>query len=364
MATNDIKAFAAAGGANVLTQAEYLALAALSTGFTAGKANSKEVNKALRQATLVAAAFAQFVVDKGGVDVLDDGNVSGLSTKILSAINKTSQPLDATLSALSLLTGAADKLPYFNGDDTAALTAITAFARTILAQSNADGVLNELGLGDGTGRLLATRMIATSGAYTPTIGTKYIVVEVIGGGGGGGGAPVTGANQTASGGGGGGGGYARKTFTSGFSGMPIVIGAGGLGATGGSASGDPGGNTSFMGLTASGGLGGGPGNAVTVGALNGQGGAGGAGSNGDVNASGNAGSGGVMYNTTYCSSGAGGGNKIYPFDFGAGRITNNNGIAAQAYGCGGSGGNNGGNQSGTKLGGNGTSGIVIISEYA
>ncbi|MDP0858907.1 phage tail protein, partial [Klebsiella pneumoniae] len=61
MPTNDIKAFAAAGGANVLTQAEYLALAALSTGFTSGKASAKEVNKALRQATLVAAALAQFI---------------------------------------------------------------------------------------------------------------------------------------------------------------------------------------------------------------------------------------------------------------------------------------------------------------
>lgn len=86
MATNDIKAFAAAGGANVLTQAEYLALAALSTGFTSGKANSKEVNKAMRQSSFVAAALAQFISDSANVDVLDDGNVSGLVTKLISAL--------------------------------------------------------------------------------------------------------------------------------------------------------------------------------------------------------------------------------------------------------------------------------------
>lgn len=364
MGTNDIKAFAAAGGANVLTQAEYLALAALSTGFTSGKANSKDVNKALRQATLVAAAMAQFVADKGAVDVLDDGNVAGLATKILSAINNTSQPKDATLTALSGLEGASNKLPYFDGVDTAALTDITAFARILLAKSSADGVLNELGLGEGTGRLLASRVITASGTYTPTPGTKYIIAELIGGGGGGGGAPTTGSSQTAPGGGGGGGGYCCKVINSGFSGQQITIGAGGLGATGGAASGDPGGNTTFMGMVAGGGGGGGPGNPVTVAAQAGIGGNPGGGSGGDVNAAGDSGGGGVMYSTTYCSSGGGGGNKLFPFDYGAPRITNNNGLPGNAYGCGGGGGNNGISQSTTRLGGTGSRGLAIIWEYA
>lgn len=156
MPTNDIKPFAAAGGANVLTQAEYLALAALSTGFSSGKANSKEVNKAIRQATFIASVLAQFICDKSGSDVLDDGNVAGLVTKLLSAINKTSQPLDATLTALAGLVGAANKLPYFNGDDTAALTDLTAFARTLLSRSDAASVLSDLGLTDlGIGKNIA-----------------------------------------------------------------------------------------------------------------------------------------------------------------------------------------------------------------
>ncbi|MBJ8361242.1 hypothetical protein I6M76_01315 [Citrobacter cronae] len=146
MPTNDIKPFAAAGGANVLTQAEYLALAALSTGFSSGKANSKEVNKAIRQATFIASVLAQFICDKSGSDVLDDGNVAGLVTNLLSAINKTSQPLDATLTALAGLVGAANKLPYFNGADTAALTDLTKVGRDIIGKSDIAAVLQYLGL--------------------------------------------------------------------------------------------------------------------------------------------------------------------------------------------------------------------------
>ncbi|RUR35983.1 hypothetical protein EKO26_24105, partial [Citrobacter portucalensis] len=146
MPTNDIKPFASAGGANVLTQAEYLALAALSTGFSSGKASSKEVNKAIRQATFIASVLAQFICDKSGSDVLDDGNVAGLVTKLVSAMNKTSQPLDATLTALAGLVGAANKLPYFNGDDTAALTDLTSVGRDIIGKTDIAAVLQYLGI--------------------------------------------------------------------------------------------------------------------------------------------------------------------------------------------------------------------------
>lgn len=85
MATNDFKPFSVAGGANVISQADYEALAALSTGFTSGVAKANEINKVLRQASFIAAALAQFVSDKGNVDVLDDGSVSGFVTKLTNA---------------------------------------------------------------------------------------------------------------------------------------------------------------------------------------------------------------------------------------------------------------------------------------
>ena len=49
MAKNDFKPFATGAGANVMSQADWEALPALLSGFTAGKASSAQVNKAIRQ---------------------------------------------------------------------------------------------------------------------------------------------------------------------------------------------------------------------------------------------------------------------------------------------------------------------------
>lgn len=147
MATNDFKPFSGAGGANVITQAEYEALAALSTGFSSGVAKANEINKVLRQASFIAAALAQYTANKSGQDVLDDGNLSGFITKMATAFGKDFQALDATLTALAALTGAANKLPYFNGVDTAALTDLTQTGRDIIGKSDIAAVLTYLGLG-------------------------------------------------------------------------------------------------------------------------------------------------------------------------------------------------------------------------
>ena len=146
MATNDFKPFATGAGANVTSQADWEAQQALQTGFQSGKASSAQVNKAIRQASFVAAALAQFVVNQSGGDARDDGNIAGLVANILSAINNTSQPLDATLTAIARLNTGANKLPYFNGLDTAALTDITALARKILGRSGATDILSDLGI--------------------------------------------------------------------------------------------------------------------------------------------------------------------------------------------------------------------------
>lgn len=147
MATNEFKPFSIAGGANVISQAEYEALAALSTGFSSGVAKANEINKVLRQASFIAAALAQFVSDKTNADVLDDGSLNGFITKLTNALNKLSQPLDDTLTALAGLNGAANKLPYFTGVDVMALTDISQTGRDILGKASADAVNQYLGLG-------------------------------------------------------------------------------------------------------------------------------------------------------------------------------------------------------------------------
>lgn len=79
---NNFKPFATGAGANVMSQADWEALAALQTGFQSGKASSAQINKAIRQASFIAAALAQFVSEKSGQDVLDDGDLSGFVEKM------------------------------------------------------------------------------------------------------------------------------------------------------------------------------------------------------------------------------------------------------------------------------------------
>lgn len=90
MPINNFKPFSADVGANVTSQADYEALPALKSGFTAGKASSAQVNKAIRQGTFIASAIAQFVADKTGQDVLDNGDVNGFVTKLVTGLSEQS----------------------------------------------------------------------------------------------------------------------------------------------------------------------------------------------------------------------------------------------------------------------------------
>ena len=146
MAKNNFKPFATGAGANVMSQADWEALPALLSGFTAGKASSAQVNKAIRQASFIAAALAQYTANKSGLDVLDDGDVSGFIAKMTTALGKDFQGLDATLTALAGLTTGANKLPYFTGTDTAAQTDLTSVGRDIIGKSTIADILTYLGL--------------------------------------------------------------------------------------------------------------------------------------------------------------------------------------------------------------------------
>lgn len=149
MAINNFKPFALAQNANVTSQADWEALPALLSGFTAGKASSAQVNKAIRQASFIAAALAQYTANKSGLDVLDDGDLNGFISKMRTAFGKDFQALDATLSALAGLATGANKLPYFTGKDTAAQTDLTPVGRDIIGKSTIADILTYLRLGSG-----------------------------------------------------------------------------------------------------------------------------------------------------------------------------------------------------------------------
>ena len=146
MAINNFKPFALAPNANVTSQADWEALPALLSGFTAGKASSAQVNKAIRQASFIAAALAQYTANKSRLDVLDDGDLNGFISKMGTAFGKDFQALDATLSALAGLATGANKLPYFTGNDTAAQTDLTSVGRDIIGKNTIADILTYLGL--------------------------------------------------------------------------------------------------------------------------------------------------------------------------------------------------------------------------
>lgn len=87
MAKNEFLPFGTAEGANVLSNQEYEALAARHNGFNSGVAKSKELNKVWRQASLIASAVAQFIVDTEQKDLLDTGDVADIKSRLASAIN-------------------------------------------------------------------------------------------------------------------------------------------------------------------------------------------------------------------------------------------------------------------------------------
>ena len=92
---NQFKPFATGANAIVQTQEEYEKSIALKEGFRKGLARSNEVNKALRQATSIAAAVAGFTAEKSEQDILDNGDIDTLKQHFETAIRTISSTLAA-----------------------------------------------------------------------------------------------------------------------------------------------------------------------------------------------------------------------------------------------------------------------------
>ncbi len=88
-------------------------------------------------------AFARTLLDD--IDAAAMRSTLGLGTAA-TANAADFQAADAELSALAGLVSAADRLPYFTGAATAALTTLSAFARTLLDDPDAGTALNTLGV--------------------------------------------------------------------------------------------------------------------------------------------------------------------------------------------------------------------------
>lgn len=86
MSEQDFQPFGAQAGANVLTQADYIALPARLTGFNDGIAQPEQLNKVWRQSSVMASTIGQFIQDETGEDVLDNGDLAALLTQFKNAI--------------------------------------------------------------------------------------------------------------------------------------------------------------------------------------------------------------------------------------------------------------------------------------
>lgn len=211
---------------------------------------------------------------------------------------------------------------------------------------------------------IVIQVFTASGTYTPTLGMQQCIVECIGGGGGGGGARATGLATRSVGGGGGAAGYSRGVFSAATIGAGVAFSIGVFGTGGaGAASGSTGSVTTFGGLlSATAGNGGNASLAAASAAANGGTAGVGGGAGASLILSGGRGMTGFV-NASFGISGEGG--KSF---FGNGGlevlVTSQSGNAPTtfSYGSGGSGGINDASQSAV-AGGNGSDGVVVITEF-
>ncbi|EOU8119414.1 phage tail protein [Escherichia coli] len=284
---------------------------------------------------------------------------------VKSAIAALVASSPAALDTLNELAAALGNDPNFATTVTNALAGKQPLDSTLtdLSGKTVNGILQYLGLGNGSGMLIRCQVFKSSGTYTPTKGTRFIIVEIVGGGGAGGGCQVGYPNNAACGGGGMSGEYVKArvdnpTVTT------VTIGYGGTGAS--ASVGAPGGATSFGNtIIAKGGLGG---NVLAEGTVPGVVGPYGAYTEPGFTGANIIGSGsgysspGVRYSGSLAMGGPGG-DSILGAGAGSQAIVGE-GIKANGHGGGGGGACVYGGATQQRAGGSGMAGIAIIWEYA
>ncbi|SUI40267.1 glycine-rich domain-containing protein [Serratia marcescens] len=321
MSKNEFLPFGTAANANVLPNADYLALPARSSGFSSGVAKSEELNTVWRQASVIASAIAQFIADSSGNDVLDDGDLQTLQDSLKLALNKQA---GGRLLRTSIYTKV--------------------------------GGIQYVSVDGGT----ATQTKSTQ--FTALSGTAFVEIECQGGGAGGGGVSADGVNPAVAGGGGAGA-YGLARFTTGFSTLAITVGDGGAGGAVGNNFGAAGGASSVGTLMSSPGGVAGKGGEPTIAPF----------FNGGTAYSDDATGGNLLKvnggNGSYGiaiggQNAAGGGGGISKFGAGSPPTSNRPGFSAKNFGSGGSGAGAYSTSSSGFGGGAGAAGVVIIKEYA
>lgn len=330
---------------NALALKAPLASPALTGTPTAPTAAQTVNNTQIATTAFVKSALAALVGSSpAALDTLNElaaalGNDPNFATTVTNAL-AGKQPLDGTLTTLS--------------------------GKTAMGIIEYLGLVNSSGM---VGRLVSIKKFTASGTYTPTAGTKFIRVRLVGAGGAGGGAAAsTVSGYLAAGRGGGGGSYGETTLIDVTSVLSVVVIVGGAGVGAAGSSGTAGGSSSFGSyITAPGGDGGGmgasgPANNSLVSDL-GNSGKECTGTDVLISIPGEGG-GGQMSLSTGTAKGGHGGSSILGTG-GSAYTANQQGGYGWGFGAGGAGSVTVYAQgTSATAGGHGSKGIVIIEEYA
>jgi hypothetical protein len=251
------------------------------------------------------------------------------------------------------------------GSTGATPTAATLTAGTGISITNAAGSITIAATGIPASAItqVIVQTFTSSGTYSPTSGMKYCTIECLGSGAGGGGTAGSTSTNSAQAGGGGAGSYARKTVAAATIGgsQTVTVGAAGTGGSAGNNAGNNGNDVSVGTIC----IGkGGTGGSGCDGTNPGAGGAGGIAGTGDFTPTGEN---GRMGQNSGASNVAGiylgwGGNTMWGSGGSPTTAASAAGGNATGFGAGG-GGATGLSGGGTKAGGNGSKGIVVITEY-
>jgi hypothetical protein len=329
-------------------------------------------------------AIDSVLVDSGGLVTPDsNGRISLVGSANIGVVASAAPTTQATVSVTGQIpvanggTGAAsfsnvNSVILSGATSTSALTSITSGASGTVLTSNGPGVTPSWSTNTANTQITYQKFVYTgsSQTYTRPANLTYAIVEVLGGGGGGGGAPATTSATNASAGGGGAGGYARSILSAATIGtsQTVTVGIGGAGGAAGNNSGTAGGTSSFGSLVvATGGSGGG--STSPLGFTSGVGGDGGIGTAGDILCGGEPGFNGWGFrnNEVLCFAISGhGASSIYGGGGKSKVAASAAGAAATNFGSGGSGGANAsgsGSSDPAVAGGDGSPGIVIVTEF-
>lgn len=230
---------------------------------------------------------------------------------------------------------------------------------------DANGFVSSIGGSGGGITIVSIQTFTSSGTYTPTAGMVYAQVEGVGSGGGGGGAASTTVSQFAQAGGGGSGEYAMGIFSAATIGasQAVTIGAAGAGGVAGNNVGSTGGACSFGALLSMNGGIGGSGSAAAASGVSNNGGIGGTGgTGGTVRFPGSFGGSGYASPSDQLASGGFGAGGRYSGGVPQNGSSGAAGSTSTGFGGGGSGASNKSTNV-ARAGGNGTPGIIIVTEY-